>query len=149
MILNLTQHPATADQRAAGVVDLAGPELASLKQALTFDECPTAAEVRERAVFIAELACYNGLSGDEGDSPMPDQAMLGGALWLMAPLAAELDARGIAPGFAFSKRDTVEETLPSGEVRKVAVFRHAGFVPASIDEKDACVEGLEERGADN
>jgi len=130
MILNLTQHPATADQRIAGVVDLAGHELASLKQALTFDECPTDAEVRERAEFIAELACYNGLSGDDGDSPMPDRAMLGGALWLMAPLAAELEARGINPVFAFSKRDTSEETLPSGEVRKTAVFRHAGFVTA-------------------
>jgi len=130
MILNLTQHPASADQLAVGVVDLAGEELAALKQALTFDTCPGVEDIRQRAEFVAELACMNGLSGDEGDSPMPQQAMIGGALWLMAPLAAKLRARSIEPVFAFSVRETEEQQQPDGSVRKVAVFRHAGFVPA-------------------
>lgn len=130
MILNLTQHSASADQIAVGVVDLSGDELDSLKGALTFSELPTKQEIRERAEHIAELARMNGLGGDEGDSPFPAQAMIGGALWLMAPLAAELRLRSIEPVFAFSVRDTVEQKQPDGSVRKVAMFRHAGFVPA-------------------
>ena len=130
MIINLTQHPASADQIATGVVDLVGDELVTLKRALTFDACPTAEEISERAEFVAELACYNGLGGDDGDSPMPRQAMIGGALWLMAPLAAELRARSVEPVFAFSVRETEEQKQADGSVRKVAVFRHAGFVPA-------------------
>lgn len=130
MIINLTQHPASADQIAVGVVDLPENERATLVDALTFSELPDAQEIRDRAEFIAELACYNGLGDDEGDSPMPQQAMIGGALWLMAPLAAALRMRSIEPVFAFSVRETEEQAQPDGSVRKVAVFRHAGFVPA-------------------
>ncbi|HSW52952.1 MAG TPA: hypothetical protein VLG93_06965 [Sulfuricaulis sp.] len=130
MILNLTQHPASADQIAVGVVDLAGDELASLKDALTFGELPTEQEIRDRAEHVAELACMNGLGGDDGDDPFPAQAMIGGALWLMAPLAEALRARSIEPLFAFSVRETEEQKQSDGSVRKVAVFRHAGFVPA-------------------
>ncbi len=130
MILNITQHPASADQIAVGVVDLDGDELASLKAALTFGELPDAEEIRDRAEYIAELAAMNGLGGEDGDDPLPTRAMIGGALWLMAPLAAALRLRSIEPVFAFSVRDTEEQTQEDGRVRKVAVFRHAGFVPA-------------------
>ena len=130
MIINLTQHPATADQVAVGVVDLPAEEFSNLRSVLTFATLPTGEEILERAALIAELACYNGLSGDEGDSPMPQQAMIGGAMWLMAPLAAELRQRGIEPVFAFSVRETDEQVQPDGSVRKVAIFRHAGFVPS-------------------
>jgi hypothetical protein len=50
----------------------------------------------------------------------------------MAPLAAELRGRGIEPVFAFSVRETGEQKKPDGSVRKVAVFRHTGFVPAVV-----------------
>jgi len=128
-IINLTQHPATSDQIAAGVVDLAGDELVGLKDALTFVELPTAQEIRDRAIYIAGCAEFNNL-GDDGEDWFPSQAMIGGALWLMAPLAAELRSRGIKPVFAFSVRETEEQVQPDGSVRKVAFFRHAGFVPA-------------------
>jgi hypothetical protein len=130
MIINLTQHPATAEQKAAGVVDLAGDELASLRNALTFCALPEAHEIRHRAEFVAELAAANGLGGDDGEDPIPAQAMIGGALWLMGPLTEALRARGIEAVFAFSVRETEESQQPDGSVRKVAVFRHAGFVPA-------------------
>lgn len=130
MILNLTQHAATTEQIKAGVVDLTGDELASLKEALTFSELPTEQDIRERAEHIASLAIFNGLGPDDGDDPYFERAMIGGALWLMAPLAAELRAHGIEPVFAFSVRETEEQTQPDGSVRKIAVFRHAGFVPA-------------------
>ena len=120
MILNLTQHKATAEQVAACVVDVATEDSASLVCALTFEVLPTALEILERAEYIGALATDYGHS----------QAMIGGALWLMAPLAAELRARGIEPLFAFSVRESAETVQPDGSVRKTMIFRHAGFVPA-------------------
>lgn len=48
----------------------------------------------------------------------------------MAALDAELHARRIQPVYAFPTRESVEQTQPDGSVRKVNVFRHAGFMPA-------------------
>lgn len=127
MILNLTQHPGTPEQ---GVTNLTGDALAALKWALTFDALPTAQEIADRAEYIAELACMNWLSGDD-DDPLPTAAMIGGAPYLMAPLERALHAVGIEPLYAFSVRESVELTQPDGSVRKVNIFRHAGFVPAA------------------
>jgi hypothetical protein len=130
MIINLTQHQASAEQIAECVADLPPEQREALSELLTFGDCPDAEEISDRAEDIAELACYNGLGGDDGDSPLIRRAMIGGALWLMAPLAEALRARRIEPIFAFSVRDTLEQPQPDGSVRKVAVFRHAGWVPA-------------------
>lgn len=130
MILNLTQHAATPEQVAAGVVDLPADERAALAALLTFDALPGAEEIRARAHDIAELACYNGLGGDEGDDPHPARAMVGGAPYLMGALEAELRARHIEPVYAFTRRVVVERAQPDGTVAKTAVFRHEGFVPA-------------------
>ena len=127
MILNLTQHPGTPEQ---GVTDLTGGELAALKQALTFDAIPTAQDITDRAEYIAELASMNGLGGGDDDDPIPTRAMIGGAPYLMAPLERALRNVGIEPLYAFSVRESAEQTQPDGTVRKVNVFRHAGFVPA-------------------
>lgn len=127
MIVNLTQHTATPEQVAAGVCDLS-PELrARLVELLTFDELPESDfddpenEVRQSAREIARLAS-DFLGGDEG------AAMIGGAPFLLPILAEELRKVGIDPLLAFSKRETVEQTQPDGSVRKVAMFRHVGFV---------------------
>lgn len=130
MIINLTQHAATAEQVAVGVVDLPAEQREALIDALTFESIPDAGEIRARAHDIAELACFNGLGGDDGDDPFPSHAMIGGALWLMPPLAKELRLRSIEPVFAFSVRETEEKVHPDGSVKKVAIFRHAGFVQA-------------------
>jgi hypothetical protein len=125
MIINLTQHPGTPEQ---GVVDLTGQKLAALKVALTFDTLPTPDEIIVRAEFIAELACYNGLGGDDGEDPTPTAAMIGGAPYLMAALERALLVRSIFPLYAFSVRDSAEQVQADGTVRKVAIFRHYGFV---------------------
>ena len=78
MIVNLTQHPTTSDQLAAGVQDLPAEVRDALVALLTFANCPDRQEIFERAEDIAELACYNGLGGDDGDSPFPAGAMIGG-----------------------------------------------------------------------
>ena len=126
MIINLTQHAASAEQIAAGVVDLSAEQRAVLTKALTFESLPTRGEIVAVAGVIAELAA------SAGPAPhiLPDAAMIGGAMWLMAPLAAAVEARGIEALFAFSQRESVEEPQSDGSVRKTAIFRHVGFVPA-------------------
>lgn len=129
MIINLTQHPSTADQRAAGVVDLQNQELAALKELLTFNDLPSREDIATRAEQIAGLAVLNGLGGEDED-PVPLQAMIGGAPYLMAPLEWALQNQGITPVYAFSLRETVEQPQPDGSVKKTQVFKHLGFVKA-------------------
>lgn len=121
-ILNLTQHAATDDQLDAGVVDMADWKAYLLRAYLSFDSVPTRELVEERAMKIAALAVV--------ESERPLAAMIGGAPWLMAPLERALRDRDIPALYAFSLRESVEETLPDGSVRKINVFRHAGFIDA-------------------
>ena len=123
MILNLTQHAASAEQIEAGVIDIVGKDLESLKALLTFKDIPSAAEIDRRAREITRLA-KDALFGQ------PERkAMIGGALWLMAPLSFYRKAAGISPVFAFSKRESVEEVI-DGKTVKTNVFKHVGFVKA-------------------
>ena len=123
MIVNLTQHASSAEQIEAGVIDMVGKDLESLKALLTFEELPSAAEIDRRAREITRLA-KDALFGQ------PERkAMIGGALWLMAPLTFYLKAAGINPVFAFSKRESVERVV-DGKTVKTNVFKHIGFVEA-------------------
>lgn len=121
MIINLTQHLATRDQITQGVRDLPEAQRKRLVELLTFNDLPTRGEIRKRAAFIADLALF-----DDGDDP--ESAMIGGAPWLMPSLSSALQARGIRPVFAFSKRMAVEKINPDGSVTKTAEFVHVGFV---------------------
>ena len=122
MVLNLTQHQATPDQVSAGVMDIDAEDLENLRDLLTFDLVeglpPSWRYVLMVADEIADLAkAYS-----------PESAMIGGAPYLMGPLARALSYRGITPVFAFSTRESVEQVQPDGSVRKVNIFKHAGFV---------------------
>lgn len=128
MIVNLTQHPASAEQIAAGVTDLPAEQRAILTAALTFESLPSREEILAAAETVAGLADNAG----PADHILPDAAMIGGAMWLMGPLAAAIEGRGIEALFAFSQRESVEEVQADRSVRKTAVFRHVGFVPAVI-----------------
>ncbi len=133
MILNLTQHPATAEQLAAGVVDPKAGTKGRIVAALTFNSLPTQADVAAAAAELGDVAQiwadhFDGL----GSNPDPeDKIMIGGAPYLMAALEARLHAHGLTPVYAFSQRESVEEIQADGSVRKVAIFRHSGFVAAS------------------
>ena len=118
-IWNLTQHPATPDQIAAGVVEPTAAERARIADLLTFDEAPTPRSVRIRAESLAQIAAAG--------STLP-YAMIGGAPWLMGPLEEALLALNISPLYAFSRRESVETVAADGSVIKTNVFRHAGFV---------------------
>lgn len=115
-ILNLTQHLATPDQISAGVVEPKDKE--SIIKALTFDSLPSKKDIRKRAILIASIALGEGVGA----------AMIGGAPYLMSALEKELQQRNITPLYAFSIRDTIEECLPDGTVKKVIVFKHRGFI---------------------
>jgi hypothetical protein len=132
MILNLTQHAATPEQREAGVIDLPAGQRADLVEALTFVSLPSAVEISERAAFITELACANGLGCDDSDDPHPTAAMIGGAGYLMPALERALTGYGIQPVHAFSQRVSVEAAQPDGTVVKTNVFRHVGWVRTGL-----------------
>ena len=118
-IVNLTQHTSSADQMAAGVVDLPEADRANVSALLTFDDLPGDDEVAHRAAAIAAVVAHSC-----------DCAMIGGAPYLMAPLIVALRAVGVEPVFAFSRRESTEIVQPDGSARKTAVFRHAGWVRA-------------------
>jgi len=118
MIINLTQHPASPEQREAGVFDLEGDALCALKRALTFDDLPTAGEILQRAREIVAIARETGAK----------KAMIGGAPYLMSELELALLYAGITPLYAFSRRESEETVQPDGSVKKQTVFRHIGFV---------------------
>lgn len=124
-ILNLTQHPATVEQIAAGVLDVPPARRARLLDLLTVEALPTWEDLDDRAGALAALALR--VLGDDDDP----QALIGGAPFLMAPLERALWDAGIAPTYAFSRRESVETVGADGSVRKTAVFRHAGFVQAA------------------
>jgi len=155
VILNLTQHNASEEQIKAGVVDLPSPYREKLVEILTFNELPSADEVKKRAGAIYDLVIDFYL---DANSPVKDEVksmvisddgkfgnkyqinetefrkldiafMIGGALWLMKPLIEELENIGM-PLFAFTKRAVEEVKQPDGSIKKVAIFKHEGFVPA-------------------
>lgn len=125
IIVNLTQHGASAEQVQAGVFDLKTCN-DILREELTFDQLPSAQDIRRRAEAIASLA--STCSNEAGE--FASHAMIGGAPYLMAPLESALRAKGIVPLYAFSVRESVEKVIDGATV-KTNVFRHAGFVSAA------------------
>jgi len=117
-IVNLTQHKATPEQCAEGVFDLSDEPADELIALLTFAEPPPRDEIINRAAKIARVARATGA----------EAAMLGGALWLMSALEQQLRLLGIGPLYAFSIRESAEVPQPDGTLRKVSIFRHAGWV---------------------
>lgn len=138
MIINLTQHAATEDQIAAGVIEPSPADKAEIAKLLTFEHHPSYRDVLDRADELGFLA-ERLLDAHFASLPKSEQelershgsgyhAMIGGAPYLMAPLERELSKRNICALYSFSRRESVEEIQPDGSVRKVAVFRHTGFV---------------------
>jgi len=132
IILNLTQHPASLEQLAAGVVDPDVDALQFIKDRITFDSIPIPGEMERRAADVADMAAMYALNreDDSSDGPYPTHAMIGGAPFFMSVLEAALMDVFITPLYAFSVRESAEQEQPDGSVRKVAVFKHLGFVQA-------------------
>lgn len=129
MILNLTQHTVTPEQKAQLVVE---PRMTKekIKKLLTFEEIPTKEEIESRATKLAEIAVSEAsmYAGETDNVVWVTRVMLGGAPYLMGALEKAVRECGFTPVYAFSKRESEEIPQPDGSVRKVQVFRHCGFV---------------------
>lgn len=121
-ILNLTQHLATPDQIAAGVVDLPERDQDRLLDAITFEDLPDAEEIQDRAQQVVTLV--HRFSTKKG------KVMIGGAPYFMPALQCALQQVGCEVLYAFSRRESVDTFAPDGTIRKTSVFRHGGFVSA-------------------
>lgn len=119
-IINLTQHQATAEQVAAGVVEPADKK--KVQALITFDEMPKDGEIESCAYEVAQCAL--------SDPNFQGSVMIGGAPFFMAPLEHALHAYGIRTLYAFSKRESIDQLQADGSVKKTQVFRHAGFIEA-------------------
>lgn len=121
-ILNLTQHRATPEQIAQGVVDPTDSERAGISKMLTFDDLPSEADLQGRAAALAEFAL--GIAAEVHAASV----MIGGAPYFMGNLERECWTAGLRPLYAFAKRVSIEEQQADGIVVKRNVFRHGGFV---------------------
>ncbi len=129
MILNLTQHN-TTDEQAAQLVVPPRMTKEKIRKLLTFEEIPTREEIEARAEELARIASSEAsfYAGDTDNTIWVTRVMIGGAPYLMGALERALRERGFTPVYAFSRRESEEIPQPDGSVKKIQVFRHAGFV---------------------
>lgn len=152
-ILNLTQHSATSQQIAAGVVDTPEYMQERLAELLTFNSLPSSSVLEAAARSVAELATeYFREFAKQEDFTKAQKAafdldlyapglhsfnnismatvMVGGAPFFMRYLEEALEAAKIRPVYAFSVRDSEEQKQADGSLKKTTVFNHLGFVEA-------------------
>lgn len=121
-IINLTQHKATVEQLAAGVIDFPAETREEISKLLTFEECPTSDDINHRVI---KLMRHVRAAAKEHDTVI---VMIGGANFLMPHLYRELTSFGFKPCFAFTKRVSSEHVKADGTVEKTSSFRHVGLV---------------------
>lgn len=122
MILNLTQHNATADQINVGINDLTVDFQTALKGLLTFPTQYTRADLEYRALQIHELVRdFCGTSEE-----VLEGVMIGGMPSFMPVLESVLISKGIKVGYACTERKSVDKEV-DGKIIKTAVFVHAGM----------------------
>lgn len=126
-ILNLTQHNATDDQLASGIIDLPADFQTALKSLLTFPTTYTRADLEYRALQIHEL--IRDMCGEHFGAPPKhalDGVMIGGMPSFMPVLEATLVSKGIRVGYACTERQSIDKEI-DGKVVKTAIFVHAGM----------------------
>lgn len=131
MILNLTQHLATKDQLANGVVDLDQNRREKLQELLTISGIPSNRDLHDRAEKIIRLAwdfVYNTRPESEHHGIL--EVMIGGAQCLMPYLIDHCYRSDIIPFFSFTERVSEEVQKEDGTVQKISKFKHLGFVDA-------------------
>jgi hypothetical protein len=105
-IMNLTQHAASPEQQAAGVIDLPDAARDLLVRLLTFEDLPKAADIEVRAAAIARLATDLWREWEAGRAPAQTHlsrcVMIGGAPYLMSALERALALQGFKAIYAFS-----------------------------------------------
>jgi hypothetical protein len=132
VILNLTQHAPTKEQKDAGVIDLAPEDRVKLLKLLNFSTIPSKREIVDRGEAI-----YNLVYGDLGDDISFQKkenykdvsaVMIGGFIPLCVYIETAFNRIKVL--YAFSERVSIEKTNEQGEVIKTSKFVHKGFVQA-------------------
>ena len=121
-MLNITQHTATFEQTQDSVIEPSQEVKGEIQKLITFDRTVMTApqQISERAKALVALI--------KSAYPETTQAMVGGALYFMPALVAELKANDIQPFFSYTDRVSVETHNADGSVTKTLVFKHLGFV---------------------
>ena len=129
IIINLTKHAATRQQRDAGVVDLSEEDKQIVSDLLTFEHVPSKSAMYHRAGVLAAIAKkYAHRFASSGHGGLVVRVMIGGAPYFMSILEAAIYAQLQVPVYAFGNRVVKERTLEDGTVEKVTEFVHEGFV---------------------
>lgn len=121
-IYNLTQHVATPEQQAQGVVEVSGIDKEWLAEKLTFTSLPTAEDIADVVEQMSNL-----MASLDPDMSGDIKFMVGGAPYLMAALTEWAHVYDMV--FAYTERVSKEVHQPDGTVVKTNVFKHMGFVP--------------------
>jgi hypothetical protein len=121
-ILNFTQHDATAEQVAAGVVEPESGDKEKIQRGITFEALPSPSDLRLRATVCAHLARELMAKYD------CDAVIIGGAPFFMSHLENALRSFRVRFCYAFSRREAEEQIQPDGSVKKIHVFKHVGFI---------------------
>lgn len=129
-ILNLTQHAATPEQLAVGVVDV-GPDVRSdVDKLLAFDDVPTATDLDMRAHLFARLAMVCWCTRNPRGGQLP-RVMIDPPVYLASAIERNLIEFGIEPLHSFAKPTlTITSTNDDGETVKTLVTEHVGFIAA-------------------
>ena len=114
-IVNITQHNATPEQVAEGVIDV--KEVKKIKELLTFVNLPSLEEMVKRSTEIKKLVVLT-------EHPF-DGVMLGGAPFFMRILEEEFSNTKIF--YAFSVRESIEKEI-DGKIVKNSIFKHQGLI---------------------
>lgn len=118
ILINLTQHNLTAEQKQ-GAVEVGTDVRDEVIKLITFNGLPTAGEIKGNASRLAEICRDMHAS----------HAVIGGAPYFMGPLEQALRRVGVTPLYAFTERVAVEVTNPeTGEVTKTSKFNFAGWI---------------------
>ena len=115
-IINLTQHNATESQIKDGVFE--PTDKSAVKNLLTFNTIPSKEEMQKRAEALAKIASES----------KAEFAMVGGASYFIPVLEKALNKAGVKPIHSFTERKSIDKTLENGEVQKVSIFEHIGWV---------------------
>jgi len=118
-ILNLTQHAATEDQLAGGVIDLQGELKAALVAAITFPP------VYDHDMLVSRAKRVVGIVRDAQVDC--GHVMIGGMPSFMPVLQQVLQEAGYHVGYACTDRVSVDVPDGNGGVRKTSVFKHVGM----------------------
>ncbi|MGQ9545946.1 MAG: hypothetical protein ACUVTR_02105 [Dehalococcoidia bacterium] len=131
LVLNLTQHNATPEQIAQGVIEPPRALKGEIQAYLTFTSLHEFTRehlveyLTRRANGLVDLAKRWLEQLPPQDTPA---CMIGGAPYFMPILQRRLKEEGFRVLFSFSDRVAEEKQNPDGSVVKTQVFKHLGFI---------------------